>query len=554
MKKKMFALLIIMCMMLTSCTDNTTKENAVKKENAMKYASTTPYGKYPELITYTLGKMTGVNNSNMPEGDTYENNAYTRYLREKLNIQNEDVFEVEENGNYNETVSMAISSDNMPDIMAVKDYDTLQMLVENDMIEDLTDAYKTCMGDRIRKIYESYGDKLLGDVTFKGRIMALPGTNIEDGPNFIWLRKDWLDKLHLKEPKTIDDICNIVRKFIEKNPGNSYEKVGMVCSGDIVSDSGGQYQMDTIFAAFNAFPKRWIRGTSGKVVYGSVEPQVKEALGKIRSMYKEGIIDKDFILRGDNNIADLIINGKCGAFFGPWWSSNNPLMAARREDPEAEWMPYLVNTDGDGSISYAEQKPNGYYIVVRKGYEHPEIAVKIISVLFDDFKYGKDEISKYYQLNVDPTARPLAINVDYSDSLLKCYKSLCDTFDGKASVMDLKLLEESYYKSCKRYRESDDPTIEDWAVYTSRITACSLMDNAKKNKVESVFYGETPSMRDNWWKLQEMEKKAFLAIVTGDKPLSYFDTFVKEWYDKGGKDITKEVRIQVNIKEKNRTK
>ena len=97
-------------------------------------------------------------------------------------------------------------------------------------------------------------------------------------------------------------------------------------------------------------------------------------------------------------------------------------------------------------------------------------------------------------------------------------------------------------------------TIEDWAVYTSRITACSLMDNAKKNKVESVFYGETPSMRDNWWKLQKMEKKAFLAIITGDKPLSYFDTFVKEWYDKGGREITKEVRIQVNIREKNRTK
>ena len=45
-------------------------------------AASTPYGKYPELVTYTLGKMIGDNNSNMPEGDTYEDNVYTRYLKE----------------------------------------------------------------------------------------------------------------------------------------------------------------------------------------------------------------------------------------------------------------------------------------------------------------------------------------------------------------------------------------------------------------------------------------------------------------------------------------
>lgn len=35
---------------------------------ALTEAKTTPYGRYPETITYTLAKMTGVNNSNLPEG------------------------------------------------------------------------------------------------------------------------------------------------------------------------------------------------------------------------------------------------------------------------------------------------------------------------------------------------------------------------------------------------------------------------------------------------------------------------------------------------------
>ena len=75
-------------------------------EEEMEQAKITPYGKYPELITYSLGKMTGANNSNMPEGDTYEDNAYTRYLREFLNIQNKNMFEASDA--YDDTVDMAI--------------------------------------------------------------------------------------------------------------------------------------------------------------------------------------------------------------------------------------------------------------------------------------------------------------------------------------------------------------------------------------------------------------------------------------------------------------
>ena len=75
------------------CNFCTSSFNANFEEEEEREAKTTPFGKYPEEVIYTLGKMTGINNSNMPKGDTYENNAYTRYLKEKLNIQNKDVFE-----------------------------------------------------------------------------------------------------------------------------------------------------------------------------------------------------------------------------------------------------------------------------------------------------------------------------------------------------------------------------------------------------------------------------------------------------------------------------
>lgn len=161
---------------------------------AVSTAKTTPFGAYPDTIEYTLGKMTSVNNSNMPAMDTYTDNAYTRYIKSVLNVQNVDVFEANDS-QYNTNVSMAVSMNRLPDIMVVSSQSELEQLIENGMIEDLTDSYNNCLTDRIKSMYASYGSALMDMVTYDGKIMALPETNITDGPNLVWLRKDWMDIL-----------------------------------------------------------------------------------------------------------------------------------------------------------------------------------------------------------------------------------------------------------------------------------------------------------------------------------------------------------------------
>ena len=58
-------------------------------------AANDPYGKYDELVTYTTGYSLTNQGADVLAGtpyenDTPENNAYTRYLKELLNIQNEN--------------------------------------------------------------------------------------------------------------------------------------------------------------------------------------------------------------------------------------------------------------------------------------------------------------------------------------------------------------------------------------------------------------------------------------------------------------------------------
>lgn len=518
----------------------------------MEEARTTPFGAYPETIEYTLGKMTSVNNSNMPENDTYTDNAYTRYIKSVINVQNVDVFEANDS-QYDTNVSMVISMGSLPDIMVVSSQDEVEQLVGAGLIEDLTESYNNCISDRIRKMYESYGDSLKDMVTYDGKIMALPETNITDGPNLVWLRKDWMDKLGLSEPHAIDDVVNIVKSFISEDPGNNGvdasgkpNTVGLAVDTDVTGECGysSEFLLDIIFACFGAYPKQWIMNDDGEIVYGSVTDEAKEALSYINSLYNQGVIDNDFLLRTSTNICELIENGLCGSFFGPWWAPNNPLANAVSRNPDANWQPYLIATDSDGTTSYHSQNPCYKYVVVRKGYEHPEIAAKMISVMFDKVRFDctdSEEFKNYYQLNVEPTARPLSINVDYNNALSICYRNIDATISGRKNPDSLELLERSFYDACSEYIKNADKTSTQWAAYMSRIKACSLIAQDNIKVVDSLYFKTTDTMKSHWWRLKAKEKEAYLKIISGEEDISYFDTFVKEWNEQGGQIITSEV-------------
>ena len=552
MQRWMIKILVgVVCITFIGCKTSTSSFNENFEEQE-EIAKTTPFGKYPKEVVYTLGKMTGANNSNMPKGDTYEDNAYTRYLKEKLNVQNVDVFE--KSTDYDKTVSMAITLGDLPDIMVVSDMEQLQTLIEEDMIEDLTDAYQKCTSERIKKIYASYGDEIFENVMVDGRIMALPETNIENGPSLIWLRKDWMDKLNLKEPKTFEDVERIINEFVTKDPGHNGKgnTVGLICDANIVGDAGYnfEYQMDIIFASYGAFPKQFIRDKNGKLSYGSVQPEAKQALKKLREMYQNGTLDNKFFLYSTENIIKLISEGRCGSFFGPWWAPNNPLVSAKRANKDADWEPYLIQTDKDGSTSYASQNPSYKYVVVRKGYEHPEIVMKIISVLFDYARFQDNdalELGMYFKFNVDPTARPIAINVDFSNALRRCYNQIVDVLDGRCNTNSLGQLEQSYYSACKDYlKDKENATLEDWAAYTSRIKACGVIKKGKTKKVKSLFFGKTKTMKQEWWKLEKLEEDMYLKIISGEVPIDEFDRFTRTWKKQGGDQILAEVNAIIS--------
>jgi putative aldouronate transport system substrate-binding protein len=58
----------------------------------------------------------------------------------------------------------------------------------------------------------------------------------------------------------------------------------------------------------------------------------------------------------------------------------------------------------------------------------------------------------------------------------------------------------------------------------------------------NVFQGaNSEAMQSKGALLNKLESEAYLKIIYGEKPLEYFDEFVKEWKTNGGDQVTEDV-------------
>ena len=184
---------------LTACGggDESAAVSVAKDEN----------GAYVDTLTITLGRFAEPSAAALfPEGQTFEDNAYTRYIESKLNVDLVDSFEAGGDAFTNQ-LATCVASGELPDIMSVISYDTFVEMVNNGLTYDMTDVYEEYASDYIKSLYDSYDGRCLSMATFDGRLMGIPGTNPDNSvPVLCWMRKDWLDKLGIN-PDPDGDLC-----------------------------------------------------------------------------------------------------------------------------------------------------------------------------------------------------------------------------------------------------------------------------------------------------------------------------------------------------------
>lgn len=500
-----------------------------------------PFEKYPEQVDVNISGGYDPNDVWL-DGDTAEDNPVTRYLTEKTNIKLHHIWSVS-NQDYNQKLSLAIASGDLPDVFSVNDRAILQELIDNDLIEDLTGTYESTAADYVKDMYESYGEDAFSTGVYDGKLLAIPDLCYGYQFNFTWIRKDWLDKVGLDIPETKEDLETALQAFVDNKLGGE-NTIGMVVNADNMAGVyNNVFGIDPWFNHFGSYPASWMVDEDGTVKYGSVQPETKEALAYIADLYQKGLVDKEIGTRTNDINSELLVSGQCGAFFGTWYMADWPCSKMYDNDPTAEWVPVLGPVAEDGKFHTGKQNIHMNWVVVRKGYEHPEVPWQLIN--YQWLRGADEELEKitdeYHDRGGSNGSFGPTVMVQYNDAIPRDGASLMkalETGDTSELVADPKM----FYPDCKRYVDGDVDT-DSWRDYMNRVVGSSVAVNPSHELViQDIYYPlTTPTMSLSWTNMKDLETQTFLKIIRGDQAIDTFDEFVSQWNAMGGEQITKEV-------------
>ncbi|WP_152658332.1 extracellular solute-binding protein [Oceanobacillus sp. CFH 90083] len=545
---KLLAVLLMLVVLLAACVQSSSNDSETTTEDGKPIIN--------------IGRQTG-SNPKLPEGDTFEDNAYTRAAEDVLDIEIRNAFEAE-GEDYDRQVALAISSGDLPDMMIVSQ-EELKDLVDNDLIEDLTDVYEENASDYIKEIYAGYDNKPLEDATFDGSLMAIPGTDSLAAPQMTWIRADWLEELDLSIDEdgdrliTLDELEEVAKAFLENDPGDSGNPVGIPFENYLNAGGYGSFTMDSIAAVFEGQPKKYLIEEDGSITYGSTSEGTKQALEVMNDWFNEGIIDPQFGTRSFDDIMALLTNGQTGIATGAWHIPDWGLSNVREMDNNARFTAYAL-ADDEGKVNVAEQKTTGgSFIVVKKGYGHPEKAVEMLNLFYDDIENTTEadmentfpEVAEYLAQGVDDSTKPFNIVVLPMQTYLDDYQDVQAVLNEEMAVEEITNPQvRQNINGIKNYTENpEDVPTSNWSSYHSRIEGWGLMNKLTEedrfNWIEAAYVGNTPTMEQRGSGLGSMEEEDFIKIITGAEPLDYFDDFVEKWHNQGGSEILKEIEEEL---------
>lgn len=480
------------------------------------------------------------------DGDTPENNVWTRLYHDRLGIDVEIIWagSVDQSS---EKVNLAIAADDLPDVFAVN-RNQFEQLAAAGKLADLTDAYATYASDFVRGVMQRPGsDEALAACSMDGKLYGIPYfLNNTDETKMIWIREDWRVALDLAEPRTLQDVLDIARAFQAADPGETGMAFGLGLDDGSLDGSGGN--LATFLNGFHAYPGCWMDDGEGKLVNGVVQSEpMKAGLGTLAALYEEGVIDRAFgSQRYDESVLPALNNNQLGVVFGGLWDGWWPLGEMKNVDESVEWKCYPVLSYDDQPAKIQASTLNLVTIaVVNAKYDHPEAVVKMANLCAEMLWESDAETFAVYGYDAAGN-NPWNLSSVYFEfpgknhTLYQNSVRALETGDTTALTGEEVLI----YNWMKAYRDEHDLTR--WGIWLSYgpDSSCSLIDYYVDNDLYelNLYYGNpTQSILDNQAVLDKLFKDYAYKIIIGELPLDAYDEFIQKWYEQGGQQITDDV-------------
>ncbi|WP_282939315.1 extracellular solute-binding protein [Paenibacillus sp. RC67] len=160
----------------------------------------------------------------------------------------------------------------------------------------------------------------------------------------IMIRKDWLERLGLKEPTTMDELYQVIKAFTLDDPdGNGkQDTMGMTDRNDLV------YGAFKTLSSYFGTPNNWLL-SKGTFIPDFETPEYMDTMNFMKKLYSENIMNKDFPVASKQVQRYMMISGKAGVYVGSL--SDAPRMFEEMKQ---------VNANADLTLINHIQGPKGY--------------------------------------------------------------------------------------------------------------------------------------------------------------------------------------------------
>ena len=249
-------------------------------------------------------------------------------------------------------IHAAAASNSLPDVFMVS-RDVWYKLVQAGLVANVDDLLPL-MPVRVAGHYSDEARNKL--VTIDGSMYGLPDPGALPQTDSLVIRQDWLDKLGLESPKTLDEVMTVLKAFTYDDPdGNGKNDTYGFCAyieGSGLANMGLGTRFDWVYGAYGVAGV-WNLSSANAVALNVRNPNHMKATEFIKQMNDEKVIDPDWPTLKKDEFRARWKQGKCGMMHENFAALANKSNYKDFDEnfPEGKWVAMDAPKGPDGKSS-----------------------------------------------------------------------------------------------------------------------------------------------------------------------------------------------------------